>query len=108
GSYEGGRMLYLGLGTGLGSALVIDGVLQPTELAHLPYRKGMTFEDYVGQRGYDRMGRARWRKHVAEVVRRLREALLVEYVVLGGGHENSTERLAPGRGPGTHAHSIWR
>ncbi len=106
GSYEGGRMLYLGLGTGLGSALVIDGVLQPTELAHLPYRKGMTFEDYVGQRGYDRMGRARWRKHVAEVVRRLREALLVDYVVLGGGNVKSMDRLPPGCVAGSNANAF--
>jgi polyphosphate glucokinase len=93
GSYEGGRMLYLGLGTGLGSALVVDGVLVPTELAHLPYRKGLTYEDYVGQRGYERMGRARWRKHVIEVVERLRDALLVDYVVLGGGNVKRMDAL---------------
>ena len=106
GSYAGGRMLYLGLGTGLGSALVIDGVLQPTELAHLPYRKGMTFEDYVGQRGYDRMGRARWRKHVGEVVRCLREALLVDYVVLGGGNVKRMDRLPPGCVAGSNANAF--
>src|SRR5438034_3919036 len=75
GSYRGGRMLFLGLGTGLGSALIIDGVLEPMELAHLPYKKGRTFEDYVGIRGLQRLGKARWRKCVLDVVERLRAAL---------------------------------
>ena len=106
GSYEGGRMLYLGLGTGLGSALVVDGVLVPTELAHLPYRKGLTYEDYVGQRGYDRMGRARWRKHVTEIVERLRNALLVDYVVLGGGNVKRMDRLPAGCVQGSNANAF--
>jgi polyphosphate glucokinase len=96
GSYEGGSMLYLGLGTGLGSALVVDNVLVPAELAHLPYLKGLTYEDYLGQRGYERMGRARWRKHVVEVVGRLKDALLVDYVVLGGGNVKRMDALPPG------------
>ena len=85
GSYEGGVMLFLGLGTGLGSAMIIDGNLAPMELAHLPYRK-MTFEDYVGQRGLDRMGKKKWRRHVETVIETLRAALEADYVVLGGGN----------------------
>jgi len=72
GSYEGGRMLFLGLGTGLGSALIVDGVVAPMELAHLPYRKGLTFEDYVGLRGLERLGKKKWRLHVDDVIARLR------------------------------------
>src|SRR3954469_19652964 len=86
GSYQGGRMLFLGLGTGLGSALIVEGVLEPMELAHLPYRKGRTYEDYVGARGLERMGKRKWRKHVAIVIEQLRHALEAEYVVLGGGN----------------------
>ena len=86
GSYEGGRMLFLGLGTGLGSALIVDGVIEPMELAHLPYRKGRTYEDYVGARGLKRLGKKKWRRHVKDVVERLMAALQVEYVVLGGGN----------------------
>ena len=72
GSYEGGRMLFLGLGTGLGSALILDGVLAPMELAHLPYLKGRTFEDYVGLRGLQRLGKKKWRIHVDDVIARLK------------------------------------
>ncbi len=86
GSYKGGRMLFLGLGTGLGSALVVDGVLEPLELAHLPYKKGKTYEDYVGLRGLEHLGKKKWRKNVAEVVECLKTALEAEYVVLGGGN----------------------
>ena len=86
GSYAGGRMLFLGLGTGLGSALVVDGVLQPMELAHLPYKKGKTYEDYVGLRGLERLGKKRWRKAVADVVAQLTRALEADTVVLGGGN----------------------
>ena len=87
GSYEGGRMLFLGLGTGLGSALVLDAkTVVPLEVAHLPYRKGRTFEDHVGERGLDRFGKKRWRKFVADVAMRLRLALVADYVVLGGGN----------------------
>jgi predicted NBD/HSP70 family sugar kinase len=85
GSYEGGKMLFLGLGTGLGSALVIDGVVEPMELAHLPFRKA-TFEDYVGERGLVRLGTKKWRAAVAETVDRLAAALEADYVVLGGGN----------------------
>jgi polyphosphate glucokinase len=86
GSYEGGRMLFLGLGTGLGSALIVDGNLAPMELAHLPYKHGETFEDYVGRRGLQRLGKKRWRHHVGEVARILKAALVADYVVLGGGN----------------------
>ena len=81
GSYKGGRMLFLGLGTGLGSAMVIDGRVEPMELAHLPYKKGRTFEDYVGLRGLERLGKAKWRKEVADVVESFRTALEPEYIV---------------------------
>src|SRR5213079_340253 len=83
GSYEGGRMLFLGLGTGLGSAMVVDGKVEPMELAHLPYKKGRTFEDYVGLHGLLRLGKAKWRKEVTDVVERFRAALQPEYIVLG-------------------------
>jgi polyphosphate glucokinase len=96
GSYRGGRMLFLGLGTGLGSALIIDGVLEPMELGHLPYKNGGTFEDYVGLRGFRRLGTARWRKCVADVVTRLRAALNAEEVVIGGGNSARLEKLPPG------------
>src|SRR5262249_29816258 len=83
GSYEGGCMLFLGLGTGLGSALIRDGMLAPLEFGHLPYRKRKTFEDYVGAAGLDRLGKTKWRKVVSDVVSRLREATNADYVVLG-------------------------
>ncbi len=96
GSYEGGRMLFLGLGTGLGATLVLDSkTLIPLEVAHLPYRKGGTFEDYVGQRGLDRYGRKRWRKLVEDVATRLRLALVADYVVLGGGNSRLIKKLPP-------------
>src|SRR6202040_2867029 len=84
GSYEGGRMLFLGLGTGLGLALIVDKVIAPLELAHLPYKKERTFEDYVGQRGLKRLGRKKWQAAVEDVVTRLKNALVADYVVLGG------------------------
>jgi polyphosphate glucokinase len=86
GSYSGGRMLFLGLGTGMGATLVLDGVVEPMEFGHLPYKHGRTYEQYVGQRGLDRLGKKGWRKEVAAVVDRLRYALEVEYVVIGGGN----------------------
>ena len=86
GSYEGGRMLFLGLGTGLGSALITDGVLVPMEVAHLLYRNRRTYEDYVGLRGLRRYGKKKWRRHVKDVVTALHDALLADYVVIGGGN----------------------
>lgn len=96
GSYEGGRMLFLGLGTGLGSAMIVDGVLQPMELAHLPYRHGKTYEDFLGLRGLERMGRNKWRRYVARVVADLKTALEADYVVLGGGNARKLAALPPG------------
>jgi predicted NBD/HSP70 family sugar kinase len=96
GSYEGGRMLFLGLGTGLGSALIVDGVLAPMELAHLPYLKGRTFEDYVGLRGLQRLGKKKWRIHVDDVIARLKAALVADYVVLGGGNAKLLKELVQG------------
>ncbi len=96
GSYRGGRMLFLGLGTGLGSALVADSIVFPLELAHLPYRKGRSYEDYVGLRGLERMGHSRWEKHVGHVVRILKQALQVDYVMLGGGQARKLDEIPAG------------
>jgi polyphosphate glucokinase len=96
GSYEGGRMLFLGLGTGLGSALIVDGVIAPLELAHLPYRKCRTFEDYVGLRGLLRLGKKKWTKAVADVAARLQAAMVADSVVLGGGNAKKLKRLPTG------------
>ncbi len=95
GSYRGGRMLFLGLGTGLGSALVVDGVLEPMELAHLPYKKGKTFEEFVGTAALKRAGEKKWIKNVLAVVEELRNALQPEYVVLGGGNSKHLKTLPP-------------
>jgi len=96
GSYRGGRMLFLGLGTGLGSAMIVDGVLEPMELAHLPYRHGRTYEDYVGLEGLERRGKKKWRRSVADVVARLAAALEVDDVVLGGGNIKHLARAPSG------------
>ena len=96
GSYRGGRMLFLGLGTGLGSALIVNGILEPMELAHLPYKKGRTYEDYVGNAGLKRHGKKRWRRHVFDVTKRLKAALEADYVVLGGGNVRKLKRLPAG------------
>src|SRR5882762_2901716 len=93
GSYRGGRMLFLGLGTGLGSALIVDDHLEPLELAHLPYKKGKTYEDYVGLRGLENFGKKKWRKNVADVVERFKAALGADYVVLGGGNAKLMDSL---------------
>ena len=95
GSYDGGRMLFLGLGTGLGSAMIVDGLLQPMELAHLEYKHGKTFEDYLGRRGLERLGAKKWREAVAAVVERLSAALEPDYVVLGGGNAKKLKKLPP-------------
>jgi polyphosphate glucokinase len=93
GSYEGGRMLFLGLGTGLGSALIVDHVVAPMEIAHLPYKRDKTYEDYLGERGRKRLGAKKWRKAVLDVVERLRTALEADYVVLGGGNARKLKRM---------------
>jgi polyphosphate glucokinase len=93
GSYEGGRMLFLGLGTGLGAAMIVDNVAQPMELAHLPYKKKKTFEDYVGERGLEKHGKKKWRKSVFDVVDRLKAAMRPDYVVIGGGNVEKLDEL---------------
>jgi len=95
GSYEGGTMLFLGLGTGLGSALVTGGQVAPLELAHLPYRKG-EYEDYVGLRGLEKWGKKAWRDNVATVVGQLKKAMVADYVVLGGGQAKLLKELPEG------------
>jgi polyphosphate glucokinase len=93
GSYEGGRMLFLGLGTGLGSALIVDGTVAPMELAHLPFKRGRSYEDYVGDRARRRLGPKKWRRIVAEVVEQLSHALEADYVVIGGGNAKRLKKL---------------
>jgi polyphosphate glucokinase len=93
GSYKKGRMLFLGLGTGLGSAMIVDGRLEPMELGHLPYRKGKTYEDYLGVRGLERLGKKKWEHHVLKVVDELRTALGADEVVLGGGNSKRLTKL---------------
>lgn len=96
GSYRGGRMLFLGLGTGLGATLIIDGVVEPTEVGHMPYKRGRTFEDYVGEQGRRRRGSRKWRKSVLDVIERLRYAFEADYVVLGGGNAERLKKLPRG------------
>jgi polyphosphate glucokinase len=105
GSYKSGRMLFRGLGTGLGTAMVVNGTVEPMELGHLPYRKG-TYEDYVGLRGLEKRGKKRWRKHVAQVVERLSAALEPDDVVLGGGNVKKLKELPPGCRAGDNANAF--
>jgi predicted NBD/HSP70 family sugar kinase len=105
GSYQGGVLLFLGLGTGLGSALIVDGILVPMELAHLPYRKA-TYEDYVGARGLKRAGKKKWRRHVAVIIARLIAALHPEDVVLGGGNVKKLKEIPPGCRVGNNANAF--
>ncbi|HEY6484634.1 MAG TPA: hypothetical protein VIY54_14005 [Steroidobacteraceae bacterium] len=95
GSYAGGRMLFLGLGTGLGATLVLDGVVEPMELGHMPFHGRRTFEDDVGERGRRRLGNKKWRKTIADMVEQLVRALQVDYVVLGGGNARRLKKLPP-------------
>jgi len=95
GSYRSGKMLFLGLGTGLGAAIVAEGIVEPMEIGHLPYKKG-TFEDYAGLRGLERKGKKRWRRHVADIVARLIAALEPEDTVIGGGNVKKLKELPPG------------
>lgn len=114
GSYEGGKMLFLGLGTGLGAALVVDHAGIALEVAHLPYRKSYSYEDCVGQRGLDRMGRKRWEKAVHDVTLRLKAGLVADYVVLGGGNVVKLKALPPDCRAGDNGNAfkggvrIWR
>jgi polyphosphate glucokinase len=95
GSYEGGRMLFLGLGTGLGSALIVDGVVEPLELGHLPFKKKKTFEEYVSAQALKKRGKKRWRKAVFDVVDRLAAAMQPDYLVIGGGGVDELDELPP-------------
>jgi len=96
GSYRGGRMLFLGLGTGLGVAMILDGVLEPMELGHLPYRDGLTFEEHVGERARQRSGSKKWRRAVQDVLAYLRASLEADYVVVGGGNVKRLRELPEG------------
>lgn len=106
GSYAGGKMLFLGLGTGLGAALVGDHVAVPLEVAHLPYRKKYSFEDCVGKRGLDRMGQQRWEKAVHDTVARLKAAMVADYVVLGGGNTKLLKKLPEGSTAGDNQNAF--
>lgn len=107
GSYEGGQMLFLGLGTGLGSALVSHhGSVIPLELAHLPYKSGRTYEDYVGLAGLKRLGKRKWRAHVEKIVAQLKSALQADYVVIGGGNARLIEKLPPDTRLGDNANAF--
>ena len=107
GSYQGGRMLFLGLGTGLGSAFMTHGgAVEPLELAHLPYRDGLSYEDFAGLRGLKRLGAKRWNKHVRKIVEMLQFGLQADYVMLGGGQTKKLKRLPLGARLGQNSHAI--
>jgi polyphosphate glucokinase len=106
GSYRGGRMLFLGLGTGLGATMIVDGAVEPMEIGHMPYRHGRTYEDYLGERGYRRLGAKKWRKVVARVVEQLAGVLEAEYVVLGGGNVRKLKSLPKGAHRGDNRNSF--
>ena len=106
GSYRGGRMLFLCLGTGLGSAVIVDNVLVPMELAHLPYKNGQSYEDYVGLDGLRRQGRRKWRQEVKQVVQQLKAAMQADYVVLGGGNARLLKKLPLGICVGNNANAF--
>jgi polyphosphate glucokinase len=105
GSYKGGKMLFLGLGTGLGSTVIADGIVEPMELAHLPYRKG-TYEDYVGLRGLKKRGKKKWRRHVNDVVAQLTSALEPDDIVLGGGNVKKLKEMPKGCRQGNNANAF--
>lgn len=105
GSYRGGKMLFLGLGTGLGSALVVDGIVEPMELSHLPYRK-RTYEYYVGEKGLKREGKRKWRRLVNDVITRFVAALEPDDVVLGGGNARLLKELPPRCRLGSNANAF--
>ena len=105
GSYQGGKMLFLGLGTGLGSTMIVDGIIEPMELGHLPYKKG-TYEDYVGRAGLDRYGKSKWQRHVADVVTRLIAALEPDETVIGGGNVGKLAALPPHTRAGDNANAF--
>ena len=114
GSYAGGRMLFLGLGTGLGVAAIHDGHIDPMEIGHLPYKDGKTYEDFLGLQGLRRLGRRKWERHVHDVVDQLRKALISDYVVIGGGNAKLLQHLPPRVRLGDNANAflggfrLWR
>ncbi len=114
GSYKGGRMLFLGLGTGLGSALIVDGKLEPMELAHLRYKKGRTYEDWVGNAALQRLGKKKWRREVADVITQLQAALEADDVVVGGGNAKLLKTLPKGARLGSNlnafagGYALWK
>lgn len=105
GSYDGGKMLFLGFGTGLGTAMIVDGIVEPMELAHLPYRKA-TYEDYVGLRGLLKLGKKKWRGYVTDIVAKLAAALEPDDIVLGGGNAKKLKTLPPGCRLGSNANAF--
>lgn len=105
GSYKGGTLLFLGLGTGLGSALVVDGTVVPMELGHLSYKR-RTYEDHVGNRGLKRLGKKKWAEHVAYAIGRLIEVLDPDDIVLGGGNAKKLKKLPPGCRLGSNANAF--
>jgi polyphosphate glucokinase len=106
GGYKGGKMLFLGLGTGLGSALIVDGVIAAMELGHLHYSKRRNYEDYLGERGRERLGNRKWRALVEKAVHGFRNALLPDYILLGGGNVTHLKRLPPHTGRGDNANAF--
>lgn len=106
GSYEGGSMLFLGLGTGLGAAMIVEHVAQPMELAHLPYRKGRTYEDYLGEASLDKRGHDKWQKHVFDAVEQLAAAMQTDYVVIGGGNVTKLDHMPPNARQGDNANAF--
>jgi hypothetical protein len=106
GSYAGGRMLFLGLGTGMGATLILDGVVEPMEFGHLPYKNGRTYEQYVGEHGLERLGKKKWRKEVESVVAQLSRALEVDYTVLGGGNIRLLKKLPKGARAGANSNAM--
>jgi len=105
GSYKKGKMLFLGLGTGLGTTLIADVIIEPMELGHLPYKKA-TYEDYVGLRGLKKHGKKKWRKYVADIVERLSAALEPDEIVLGGGNVHKLKKLPKGCRAGDNANAF--
>jgi len=106
GSYDGGRMLFLGLGTGLGAAMIVENVAQPMELAHLPYKKGRSFEDYLGEASLEKRGQKKWQRHVFDAVEALTAALQPDYVVIGGGNVDHLDDLPPKARRGDNANAF--
>jgi polyphosphate glucokinase len=106
GSYQGGRMLFLGLGTGLGATMIVDGTVVPLEIAHLPYRNGRSYEEYLGEAAMLKLGKHRWRRHVDRVVEMLLAATVMDYAMLGGGNVRHLKALPPHARRGSNANAF--